>query len=78
MKCRSCGASLVVQQLNGEVALHFPGLDGLKKPIVFVFPRVLVCLQCGIAEFAIPEELLATLKEVTTQDSRSASACRRV
>jgi hypothetical protein len=74
MKCRSCGASLVVQKLNGEIALHFPGLDGLNKPIVFVFPQVLVCLQCGFAEFAVPDEPLATIKEITTQGSRGASA----
>jgi len=74
MKCRSCGASLVVRKLNGEIALHFPGPDGLNKPIVFVFPQVLVCLQCGFAEFAVPDEPLATIKKITTQDSKRASA----
>ena len=32
---------------NGEIAIHFPGLEGLGKPIVWVFPKVLVCLICG-------------------------------
>jgi hypothetical protein len=61
MRCRSCGSSLGSQTFNGEIALHFPGLDGLKKPIVWVFPKVLVCLNCGLAEFAVPDEQVKTL-----------------
>lgn len=43
------------------MALHFPGLKGLDKPIVWVFPEVLVCLECGLAEFSIPETELGVL-----------------
>ena len=63
MKCRSCSASHEVRTFNAEVALHFRGLDGLNKPIVWVFPKVRVCLQCGFAEFAIPDQHLKTLGE---------------
>ena len=60
MSCKSC-QSENVRTLNGEVAIHFPGLEGLDKPIVWVFPRLLVCLNCGFTEFAIPEAELRQL-----------------
>ena len=73
MACRSCGANPDVQSFKGEIALHFSGLDGLTKPIVWVFPRVLVCLNCGFAEFAVPDEQVKTLR-----DSESSDHARRI
>jgi len=34
---------------------HFPELQGLDKPIVWVFPELTVCLKCGFSEFVVPE-----------------------
>ena len=62
MSCKSC-KSENHRNLNGEVAIHFPGLEGLNKPIVWVYPKLLVCLNCGFAEFAIPETDLRRLVE---------------
>jgi hypothetical protein len=62
MSCRSC-QSEHQSILNGEIAIHFPGLKGLDKPIVWVFPKVLVCLNCGVTEFAIPETELGVLRD---------------
>jgi hypothetical protein len=62
-RCRFCkSASLGVQKFNAEIALHFPGLGGLNKPIVWAFPKVIVCLECGFAEFAVPNDSLETLR----------------
>jgi hypothetical protein len=58
--CRSC-ESPNQKMFNGEIAIHFPGLKGLDKPIVWVFPKLLVCLNCGLTEFAIPEPELQQL-----------------
>ncbi len=41
--------------------LHFPGLKDIDKPLVWVFPEVLVCLDCGVAVFAVPETELGAL-----------------
>jgi hypothetical protein len=60
--CRSC-QSANQSTFNGEIAIHFPGLDGLEKPIVWVFPKLLVCLNCGFTEFVIPEAELRRLAE---------------
>jgi hypothetical protein len=56
-RCRSDSHSV----FNGETAIHFPGLKGLDKPIVWVFPKLAVCLECGFTEFTIPERELSVL-----------------
>ena len=61
MRCRNCGSSFGAQTFNGEVALRFPGLEGLNKPMVLIFPEVSVCLNCGFAEFVLPDEQVNTL-----------------
>ena len=60
MACKRCD-SPSQSTFNGEVAIHFPGLNGLDKPIVFVFPKIVVCLQCGLTEFTVPEKELRLL-----------------
>ena len=43
------------------MGIHFPGLENTDKPTVWVFPEVIVCLDCGTAEFAVPEAELQQL-----------------
>lgn len=61
MECKGC-ASHNIKNFNGELAIHFSGLDGLTKPIVWVFPSLDVCLVCGSSSFNIPEEQLNLLR----------------
>ena len=49
------------REFNGEVAIHFPGIKGLQKPIVMIFPKVRVCMDCGYADFTVPERELSVL-----------------
>lgn len=60
MPCRSCG-SLNQGTLTAEMAIDFPGLKNIGKPVVWVFPEIVVCLDCGTAEFAVPESELRLL-----------------
>jgi hypothetical protein len=60
MSCSSCRSVLQVN-FRAEVAIHFPGLKNIDKPIVWVFPELVVCMDCGNAEFAIPEPELRLL-----------------
>jgi hypothetical protein len=46
---------------NSEMAIHFPGLKGLDKPIVWVFPKITVCLKCGFSELVVPDRELQIL-----------------
>jgi hypothetical protein len=62
MSCSKC-ASDKQTVFNGEVAIHFPGLKGLDKPIVWVFPSLRVCIACGLAQFIVPEAELEQLTE---------------
>jgi hypothetical protein len=43
------------------MGIHFPGLKNIDKPVVWLFPELVVCLDCGAAEFAVPEEELRQL-----------------
>jgi hypothetical protein len=62
MSCESCHSENQ-SNFNGEIAIHFPGLKGLNKPIVWVFPKLLVCMNCGRTVFTIPETELCVLRE---------------
>ena len=47
---------------TAEVAIHFSGMEGVDRPIVWVFPQLLVCLDCGLAQFVIAERELDVLR----------------
>ena len=60
MACKHC-ASNNERSFSGEVAIHFPKLKDLDKPIVWAFPKLAVCLECGFTEFTVPERELSVL-----------------
>jgi hypothetical protein len=60
MHCKSCG-SVNQSKFTGEKAIHFPGLKNIDKPVVWVFPEIVVCLDCGTADFAVPVTQLRLL-----------------
>lgn len=60
MPCKSC-ASVNQSKFTAEMAIHFRGLKNIDKPIVWVFPEIVICLNCGTAEFAVPEAKLRQL-----------------
>jgi len=61
MTCKGC-LSNKQSVFSSEIAIHFPGREGLDKPMVFVFPKLVVCLQCGLTVFAVPERELQVLE----------------
>jgi hypothetical protein len=62
MPCKSCG-SVNQRQFIAEIGIRFPGLKNIDKPVVWVFPELVVCLDCGTAEFAVPKAELASLQK---------------
>jgi hypothetical protein len=36
--------------LEEAINIHIPGRGGLDKPALLVFPKIVVCLDCGVAE----------------------------
>jgi hypothetical protein len=61
MPCKSCG-SVNQKKFSAEMGIHFPGLKDIDKPVAWVFSDdVVVCLDCGTTEFAVPKEELRQL-----------------
>ena len=60
MACKSC-RSENQRNFNGELGIHHSGREGLDKPLVLVFPMLVICLDCGFAEFKVPEPQLQQL-----------------
>src|SRR5580704_6130081 len=60
MLCASC-TSGNQREFPAEVNIHLSGLRNSHNPGVFVFPRLLVCLDCGHSSFMTPTFELAEL-----------------
>jgi hypothetical protein len=73
MRCvmrRSCGSSNRTR-FGSEIMIHYSGLKNLDKLPVMVFPRTLVCLDCGVTEFTVPK---AELDQLAERDAMSTAA----
>jgi hypothetical protein len=70
MSCLLCGSDNQTE-FTAEMCIHFSGLKNLDKPGVWVFPKLLVCLECGCSHFTVPERELASVAEVTREDKSS-------
>lgn len=66
MFCQSC-RSEKVREYTAEINIHFPGIKGLDIPTVWIFPKLSVCLDCGVAQFKIPD---AEAKALADRDYR--------
>jgi hypothetical protein len=50
-----------VSKFESEASIHFSRLKDINRRPVVVFAELLVCLNCGKAEFFVPEDKLALL-----------------
>jgi len=62
MPCARCVSGNQVE-FPSETAIHFSGRENLAKLHVFVFPKVIVRLDCGFSRFAVAETELRLLRE---------------
>ena len=60
MYCALCKSSNQAE-FTAEMMIHFSGLKHLANPGVLMFPKVLVCLDCGSTRFTTPETELRVL-----------------
>jgi hypothetical protein len=62
MVCVLCASNNEVE-FPAEMILHFAfsGLHDLNKNGVFLYPKVLVCLDCGFSRFTTSENEVAAL-----------------
>jgi hypothetical protein len=43
------------------MGIRRPGLKNIDKPVIWAFPELIVCLDCGKAEFVVPKPELRGL-----------------
>jgi len=60
MACSSCGSGSL-RTFESETSIHFPRLRDADKLPVVVCEQLLVCFNCGKAEFVVPQNKLAQL-----------------
>jgi hypothetical protein len=69
MSCLSCGSNKQ-SEFSAEMLIHFGGLKNLDKPGVWVFPKLLVCLDCGFSPLTVPAPERASLVAGTSEKER--------
>jgi ribosomal protein L40E len=52
-QCNTCGSTRL-NKLRAELVLHFNGLQNIDKPVLWTFPEVMVCTECGEADLHVP------------------------
>ncbi len=60
--CKDC-ASTDLTELDAKVNIHFRGLKALNKPAIFVFPKLVVCLGCGLTQFKLEGQQAELLRD---------------
>jgi hypothetical protein len=60
--CSSCG-SANLSKYDAEIAVHLPYLENSARPHIFLFPKLLICLNCGFTGFAVAETELRALAQ---------------
>jgi hypothetical protein len=60
MPCKKC-VSEHQKEFDAEVNVHFPGPGGRDKTAILLYPKLLVCLDCGFTELTISRKELPSL-----------------
>jgi hypothetical protein len=55
--CRSANQT----EFSAEMMVHHSGLKNIDNSGVMLFPKLLVCLDCGFSQFTVPKAELALL-----------------
>jgi hypothetical protein len=65
MPCKACG-SPDQGGYPSEINIHPPtrGLKNMDKPTVWASPTILVCSNCGFAEFVLQDDERKSLEEI--------------
>jgi hypothetical protein len=72
MSCPSC-ASQNEAEFAAEIMIHLSGIQSVDDPGLLAFPKVLVCLDCGLSRFMTTDAQLRLLAKRSAA-SESAAA----
>jgi len=67
MACFSC-RSENVKAFDSEISIHFPAKSNLTNSLL-ASPKLLVCLDCGLADVLLSEDELRNLRETYSSGS---------
>jgi hypothetical protein len=73
MACLLCGSSNE-SEFSAEMIIHLGGLTNIDVPGVWVFPKLVTCLDCGIVRFNVSKTQLASLAAGTPPKGRMTMA----
>jgi hypothetical protein len=73
MACLLCGSSNEAE-FSAEMVIHVGGLTNIDNPGVWVFPKLVTCLDCGIVRFNVSKTELASLVGGTPTNKRQTMA----
>jgi hypothetical protein len=60
MSCPKCTLGNQVE-VSAEMIIHCDGLKNLENSGVLLFPKLLVCVNCGFSQLTVPKTSLALL-----------------
>lgn len=66
LTCGSC-RSINVIELATETCLHFRGLSGLNVEPIIVFPKTVICLECGAMQSNLAQSEIEQVREATAR-----------
>jgi hypothetical protein len=75
MSCPACGVGNQME-FSAEMLVHRGGLKNLDNSGVMLFPKLLVCVDCGFSQFTVPKAELASLTTVQPGQRLAATAGR--
>ena len=69
MTCRQCG--LITAEFCSEIAVHTEHSADSSDLPVLVFPRLIVCMECGFGELVLSARDLGLLTKSATRQAES-------
>ena len=68
---RQCGScrSINLRGFIAEMGIRSGGLKNIDEQSVFIFPKLNLCMDCGSAEFVVPE---GELRQLAKDDTAAA------
>jgi len=69
MNCKCAGHQA---EFPSEICIHLSGRKNLDEPGVLIFPKMLVCLDCGSTSFRVPQTELRLLREGCGEERKTA------
>ena len=68
MNCAHCSSNALAE-FPAEIMVHCVGIENINFPGVLIFPKLLVCLECGSTQFVIPQAELQQLTQCSRKNS---------